>query len=435
MITDMILCWEWMDASLEKTLQIMNQVPNDLYGAIDFGRAVAAIIALLVGAGEAYMMMLGKKGMDAMKILRIAIIAIAISVSPSLAAGIRAPFVGTGDKLGGMEGAFKEMLKEQDEEIDKLGKQVAELRGKLVYKIDSARVEIEKTKITSYLGHNWFSEGLAATIATAKNTVDKVLGGAISEMIYWQTTMVGTAFKKIVEWIAETVFQMVYYGVLVGQRAFLAVMAIFLPFVLALSLAPPYRNAWSQWLSKYISVCLWGTVVFICMRYINTLMIMSLQADLKEMNDIIAKATVNADSVSKAVSMVDAVWNNIKGALYTVVVYLIGGFVIRQVPEVCSWLVPGGVSSHWGHTVGGASQALTMYAGAKAMQAGSFAVGAVSDHLSHGSSSGGGTSAASVMKPDTGIGGDQSGQLGSRGAEPPTFDGFPQEPPSPPSNS
>lgn len=415
MSISMILCWEWIDTALYKTLAIMNNIPGDLYGTIEMSRALAAIISLLVMAAESYLMMTGKRGMDAMKLLRIAIISIAITQSPILANGIRSIFLGSGDGTGGVEYAFRQTLLEQEQQIAQLQNEIALKRSTMLVEIDNKRVEIEKAKYTGIFGNNWIGEGVGATIGFAKNEVNELLSGTVGQMVHWQSASFGTAFKRIVNWIAETIFQVVYYGLLVGQRVFLGILTIFLPFALALSLAPMYKNAWSQWLSKYLSICLWSIVLYISMRYINTLIITCLESDLISINATINNAAKDGVPWANVSAIWNDVWNNFGSALNIVVAYLIGTYVIRQVPEVCSWLIPGGVGSHWGHTVGGVTQAMAMYAGAKVYQGAKTGVGALSGSMGQSNTSG--PAASSITSVNTGIGGDQSSGFGNRSAE------------------
>lgn len=420
MITSMILCWEWIDTALYKTLAIMNNIPDDLYGAIDMGRVLAGIISLLVMAAEAYLMMTGKRGMDAMKLLRIAVISVAITQSPVLAQGLRAIFLGNGDGTGGVEYAFRQSLLEQEQQISQLQNEIALKRSTMLLEIDKKRVEIEKAKYTGIFGNNWIGEGVGASIGFAKNEINNLLSNTLSQTLHWQSVSIGTAFKRIVNWIAETIFQIVYYGILVGQRVFLGILTIFLPLALALSLAPMYKNAWSQWLSKYISICLWSIVLYICMRYINTLIITCLESDLVSINATIDNAAQDGVPWANVSAIWNDIWNNFGSAMNIVVAYLIGAYIIRQVPEVCSWLMPGGVGSHWGHTVGGTTQAMAIYAGSKVYQGAKAGAGAISSSV--GQSSASGSASTALASVNTGIGGDQSRGIGNRSAEPPTYE-------------
>ena len=83
-----------IDDNLEGLLEAMKDVPLKL-SLISTARSIALCIALGVGAYETWMMMLGRRGMDVMKILRIIIISLCITYSNSLAAALRAP----GDNL------------------------------------------------------------------------------------------------------------------------------------------------------------------------------------------------------------------------------------------------------------------------------------------------------------------------------------------------
>lgn len=349
MLSDMILCWQWLDDSLIKTLSMTNQVPAAFGDAENFGKALAAIIALMVGAGECYLMMIGRRGMDVMKLLRIAIIAIAITLSPAIANGIRTVFLGNSTTtFSGMEGAFKKTVEGKDQEVAKMMLEVEATRANLINQINRKKAESFRSKFISELKNgNWGSAAMTAVTDGLESIVsmaaDNVMG-----LMYAQTTSWNFIAKKVIMWAGETLMQIAYYGVLIGQRCFLAVMTIFLPFVLALSLAPPYRTAWSQWLSKYVSICLWSSVLFIVMYFLDTFILEGLKADLEALNDIVNKAADPGGGVFGGVKDIfEAGWKNISATVYTFVMYCICFNIIKKVPEVCSWIVPGGISSGW----------------------------------------------------------------------------------------
>ncbi len=72
-----------IDESLDKLLVAMETFPNVavLGDAIGLARILGLLLALCVGSDECWMMMLGRRGMDVMKLLRI--IGISISMSSS----------------------------------------------------------------------------------------------------------------------------------------------------------------------------------------------------------------------------------------------------------------------------------------------------------------------------------------------------------------
>lgn len=71
-----------IDESLDRLLVAMEVFPNVavLGNAMSFARALGLCLALCVGSYECWMMMLGRRGMDVMKLLRIIGISLCVRV-------------------------------------------------------------------------------------------------------------------------------------------------------------------------------------------------------------------------------------------------------------------------------------------------------------------------------------------------------------------
>ena len=111
-----------IDESLDKLLVAMETFPNVavLGDAIGLARILGLLLALCVGSYECWMMMLGRRGMDVMKLLRIIGISICISSSSWICQALQVPGKG-------LETATKAMAKAKNkEEADGLFKNVSE---------------------------------------------------------------------------------------------------------------------------------------------------------------------------------------------------------------------------------------------------------------------------------------------------------------------
>ena len=82
-----------IDESLDKLLVAMETFPNVaiLGDAIGLARIIGLLLALCVGSYECWMMMLGRRSMDVMKLLRIIGISICISSSSWICQALRVP--------------------------------------------------------------------------------------------------------------------------------------------------------------------------------------------------------------------------------------------------------------------------------------------------------------------------------------------------------
>ena len=173
---------------------------------------------------------------------------------------------------------------------------------------------------------------------------------------------------------------MSYYGMLVAQRIFLAIMATFCPIMFALSIVPPWSSAWSQWISKYLSLTLWGFVVYMCLYYIDFILMYNLLKDI-EAYDHLLKGSVNSWENIGALGL-QGIGSNCMYAMGM----LVGAYVIRFVPEVVSWLIPGGVSSSAGSAAGSVAAGMAGKAKAAAVGAVTGAAGMAAAGVTGGAS-------------------------------------------------
>lgn len=235
------------------------------------------------------------------------------------------------------------------------------------------------------------------------------IGNSIKNYAQQAAVLIETKISEwandIIRFIGEIIFQMTYYGMLVGQRIFLSVLKLFCPVMFALSIVPPWRNAWSQWISKYLTVSLWGFLVYLIVYYVDFIIMYYLRSDLIAYNSLLHNA---------------ANWNNIGAlgmqAIGTTCMYVVGMLagakILSMVPEVCSWLIPGGVSSGAGSMAAGTSSGVAGAAGAAvgvaagAVTGGASTAASVAGAYNQSRSSGGSVTSSIVgsVISNTGIG-------------------------------
>lgn len=357
-----------IDENLQKLLQEMSKFPeSSILGTIQgWAKIIGLSIALGVGSYECYMMILGRRGMDVMKLLRIIIISICITSSSWICEAAAEPGKALADKA-------QELVLTQNQEVTNLEEEVSNLQTAYLSKIDSI---INNAKI---------EEKTAEELNSSQNkeeTFLEYIGLDVDEFVdnlNFRLKALAVAIEaKITEWIeavirfiAEIFFQIVFYALILAQTIFMHLLGAFCPIAFAMSLAPPYKSAWSQWLSKYLSLSLWSFIAYMIFYYASYIMLFSLNLDKEGYNELIGDNLKNAD------------WTNVitvgMNGLGTTCMYVVGlmvaVYIFKFVPEVASWLIPGGVSSGVGGTAGGIIQSTT----GTARQAGSDTRQVVSD--------------------------------------------------------
>ncbi len=354
-----------IDESLDKLLVAMETFPNVavLGDAVGLARIIGLLLALCVGSYECWMMMLGRRGMDVMKLLRIIGISICISSSSWICQALQVPGKG-------LETATKAMAKAKNKEVAAFELKVAQKQSEYLDRLRAVQDSISTAQQVAAIGQDaaWWDK-LIYNVENLGNTINnyaqRAAVAAETKMSEW--------INDVIRFVGELIFQMSYYGILVAQRIFMAIMMIFCPIMFALSLAPPWNSAWSQWMSKFLSLSLWGFVTYMCIYYIDFILLYNLQQDLIAYNHLL-HGSVNSWEQIGALGL-QGIGSNCMYAMGM----LVGAYIIRFVPEVASWLIPGGVSSGAGSAAGSTVMGMTAMAGGLAGSVvGSAAGGAAS---------------------------------------------------------
>ena len=334
-----------IDDSLMRLLTAMETFPKSaiLGSAVSFAKMLGLLLALCMGSYECWMMMLGRRGMDVMKLARIIGLSLCITYSSYICESLKMPGKG-------LEEVTRQMAQSKNREVAALELKVAQKQDDYLKRLRQVQDSIETAKQVQEIGEDahWWDkliynmENLGSTI---NNYAQRAAVAAETKVSEW--------INDVIRFVGELIFQMSYYGMLVAQRIFMTIMATFAPIMFALSIVPPWSNAWAQWMGKYLSLSLWGFVVYFCLYYIDFILMYNLMEDIKAY-DTLLRGTVNS-------------WQQ-----------------IGAVPEVASWLIPGGISSSAGTASGSMAQTL-VFGGA------SYAMGAASTTVAAGAAAATGT--------------------------------------------
>ena len=227
-------------------------------------------------------------------------------------------------------------------------RKVAQKQADYLKRLRQVQDSVETAKQIQAIGEDahWWDKliySMENLVSTINNYAQQAAVAAETKVSEW--------INDVIRFIGELIFQMTYYGILVAQRIFMTILAMFAPIMFALSIVPPWSNAWSQWMSKYLSLSLWGFVTYMCLYYIDFILLYNLQEDITAYSKLL-QGQVNT-------------WNQIgtlglqgigSNCMYAMGM-LVGAFILRFVPEVASWLIPGGVSSSVGSASGAVATA------------------------------------------------------------------------------
>lgn len=343
-----------IDESLQSVITaIRSQTPSALGQITSIARVIGLIAALCVASYECWVMMLGRRALDVFKIMRIVGLSICISSSGFIGSAVATP-----GKV--LESTTKGMAKSMNKRLVKQEEKVAKLQEKYYTKIRALQDSIEVAKRIQEIGDDpaWYDK-IIYSVKNLGTTIDNFSKRAAI-----------TTETKITEWvnlvirfIGECIFQIAYFSLLLMQAVFMKVLLMFAPIAFAMSIAPPWSSAWSQWISKYATISLWGFLVYLFVFYADFVLNYSLQKDIVAYTTLIGKAKGTWTEIG-SLGM-----QGIGSTCFYFVGMCVGAVLLKSVPEVASWLIPGGVSSSTAGSAGTSVIGTAQTAGAAAMGA------------------------------------------------------------------
>ena len=247
-----------------------------------FAKSLGLILAMCVTSYECWMMMLGRRGIDVMKLFRIVGISLCIVSANAIADAVAAP----GEQMGRV---MKAQATRSHQRIDALEKHEAKLQSQYLDKLRAHNDSLDrKRRAEAKLSEDshWWEE-----VAYAVKNMDNAVEEWAKEAAVIAETKTAETINMLIRYIGEIIYQVVYFGMLLGQAFMMNVLKIFCPVAFALSIVPPWASAWSQWISKYVSLSLWAPLIYMCSIYADMILKYTILQDTTAYTTLLGSAS------------------------------------------------------------------------------------------------------------------------------------------------
>jgi hypothetical protein len=134
---------------------------------------------------------------------------------------------------------------------------------------------------------------------------------------------------QVVEFLVITCFQVCSYIVFFVQIIFAAILILLGPFSFAFSVLPGFKDAYIQWIARYISVSLYSTIAYIVM----SLSMVIVQYGIERETEILRYVLSNEAAFILYVSQNDG------NANFFIVSLLLGALVMLTIPVISTWII------------------------------------------------------------------------------------------------
>ena len=333
-------------------------------------KTIAAILTLIYFGSEAYKIMVGDKNFEIMPLLRPFGILLIIMCWGSFLGALDAP-------LNQIHGAGKHMFETKMATIDNLNKTRTALQDSIMDQVTRKQEEVRAAQANEDRNF-WQKIG-----ADLSGIWERIEGLGL-----WLIAQVRQFLFNIIESLVQIIWQAMVYLMLFLRLVFKGVLGIIGPLSLALSILPMFRGTFGRWVSKYITVNLYGCITYIVLALSSAIIQYSIETDVQVLRQ------ANADDTALAMQ---TVFNTgfVNGFLPAMIMSI---FAILQVPKLAEWVVESGSAGAAGGFAGGVvggvrsagASAVTSVAGGGSKTGGGGYAGGASGSKGGGAGGGGG---------------------------------------------
>lgn len=330
--------YEFIDTSMLYLIEGLGNTISELFGSfIGISTVLAGTFALIFLGIESYKMMMGETELRVNTILRPFLIGLVIM--------LWVPFLGVIDTpCNALTQAGKEIFENQIQTVNQLQRTRAAVADSITMKIVKQSAESEEAEALST------DEEVHRLGIRLDGIVDKIqnLGiyvvGKIRQILF-----------SFFETIIITIWQAIVYLIMfLGMIFFKSILAIVGPLAFAFSLLPSWRDAWSTWVSKYISVSLYGFIAYIDLAVSMAIIQYGIEDDI----DVLTQANLEDEALTLFTCFASGFHNNFIPAL------IVSAISLLLIPKVAEWIVPSSGTSQ-----AASSSKRNVAAGAKAVAA------------------------------------------------------------------
>lgn len=305
-------------------VQMKEIIYEDFDAFIEFAQVLAAIMSILYFALRSYQMMTGEKKWEILPLMRPFGLAMIIIYW--------IPFVQLISKpADALTEAMSEKQREKMVEVDNLFK----LRAKYQLAMSSilwdkaAEIDVAAGQSTAFFADPTVAIG-AAVMEELTTLFQPIL--ALKMKL---TTHINLLVAQLLEKLAQMILRLSVYVVFMLQLIYMGILIMLGPISVALSILPMFRESFSTWISRFISVNFYGVVAYLVMYVGGIIQQAALESEINRYKEIV-------DSDGHLVSMETLMFLINSGILtfgMVILAFLITAVCMFTVPSISTWIV------------------------------------------------------------------------------------------------
>ncbi|MFI5160487.1 MAG: plasmid transfer protein [Sphingobacteriales bacterium] len=294
-------------------------------------QALAAIFMIIFFAIRSYEMMVGDKQMEIMPLLRPFGLVMIIVWWGAFVKVVAFPT----DLVANQT---EQMFNSEQSTVDGLRFQ----RANLILAVANSLITFQaQTEVAEKESDTWYGQAWDSVTSTVKQGISDVISPLI-ELKNRLTVGMQLLFTQLLELIGIWVLRIAVYIIFMIQIIYSSILIILGPFSIAVSILPAFRDSFSTWIARFVSVNLYSGIAYLIMYLCALMQEYALQSEISKYQVLVGQNGTAADLQKLA-------WFASNGILSfgtVIVVFLIGAICMFTVPSISTWIIStSGISS------------------------------------------------------------------------------------------
>lgn len=292
-------------------------------------QALSAIFMLIFFAIKSYEMMSGDKKMEIMPLLRPFGLVMVILWWSTFTRVVAYPTDLIANKT-------ELMFNDSQTEVNNLRMERAQLMVKVADQLLTVQAQTETAKQEA---DTWYENAWESVKSTVKEGFSEVWNPIVELRNRMQVGLQLLA-SSILETLALWILRICVYVIFIIQIIFSTILIILGPFSVAISILPAFRDSFSTWVARFISVNLYTGIGFLVLYVASLFQHYAMEAEISRYKELVGTSGESLEKLG---------WFAGNGLLsfgIVIVTFLIGGLTMLTVPSISTWIVStSGISS------------------------------------------------------------------------------------------
>jgi hypothetical protein len=294
-------------------------------------KALAAIFMIIFFAIKSYEMMSGDKQLEIMPLLRPFGLAMVILWWGAFVRVVAFPTVLVANQT-------EVMFESEQSTVNDLRLERANLMLAVANSLYTFQAQ---TEVAEKESDTWYGQAWDSVTSTVKQGISDVVAPLL-ELKNRLTVGMQLLFTQLLELLGIWLLRIAVYIIFMIQVIYSSILIILGPFAVAVSILPAFRDSFSTWIARFVSVNLYSGIGYLIMYLCGLMQQYALESEISKYQELVGMDGTAANLQKMA-------WfagNGILSFGTVVIVFIIGAICMFTVPSISTWIIStSGISS------------------------------------------------------------------------------------------